>query len=332
MDGRPGTNYFTPLDENVNISLRNESGFAVLADCIGNPNVVALHENVYNTGCEMIRNDITTGANTYFNTGTLLNPVWTLGGGGGGSLWTPLGVTTATVGGIPAGTNLGTTPIDPAAPGGIFDQEFYPALGPHVTLATSPAGGLRETGDAITSVDLTPTTTAGSDPITSLALSGTDGFSFSYPSPNPSGGTEPTQTDSTGFSTNNSYTATVSDGTRSSSAIVNFTFASAYYYGSADQGLDISADGGGLTKLVIGNTPTLSEIFNCVFPQVYYFAYPASYPPLTSIKDNSGFETINVWTVSTVSVTNSFGSTVSYRQYEFNNPNTTSNFTNTFKQ
>ncbi len=256
---------------------------------------------------------------------------WHGGGGGEGALWTPAGVTTADLPGtgIPSGTDLGIVPVTIQS---TLLQFFYPPDSPMITLATDPVGGLRETGNAITSVDLTPTTTAGSLPILTLTLTGTDGFFYNYPTPNPAGGTEPTQTDNTGFSTNNSYTAMVSDGAHSGTATVNFTFASVYYYGSANHGLDISADGGGLTKLLIGNTPSMSQVFNPVFPQVYYFAYPDSYPALTSILDTNGFETIDDWTVSTVSVTNSFGAVIDYRQYEFNNPTTTVNFTNTFIQ
>lgn len=52
------------------------------------------------------------------------------GGGGGGGLYTPQGPTNATVGGLLAGTDLGTTPVDPFAPGGILDQMLYPYLSP----------------------------------------------------------------------------------------------------------------------------------------------------------------------------------------------------------
>src|ERR1035437_6793642 len=97
-----GTNFFTFFTDLVNVALVNEFGYATLADCNGDPNVVALETNTYWTGCEMIRNDILSGGNVYFNTGTLASPSWTLGGGGGGGMWTPLGVTTATVGGISA--------------------------------------------------------------------------------------------------------------------------------------------------------------------------------------------------------------------------------------
>lgn len=83
----PGTNYFAPYSEFVNIALTNEFKFAVLADCIGNPNVVATDPGIFWVGCFMIRNDIMTGNNVYVNQGTLVSPLWILigsGGGGGG--------------------------------------------------------------------------------------------------------------------------------------------------------------------------------------------------------------------------------------------------------
>ena len=74
----PGTNYFGKFSTAVRINLTNELGYATFADCIGNPNTVALEPNVYNTGCFMVRVDILSGANVYINIGTVLSPSWTL--------------------------------------------------------------------------------------------------------------------------------------------------------------------------------------------------------------------------------------------------------------
>lgn len=81
-----GTNNFAELTPNVNISFRNQFGNAIIADCIGDPNTVALQPNIYNTGCLIWRNDILSGNNLYQNQGTLVSPSWVLlsGGGGGG--------------------------------------------------------------------------------------------------------------------------------------------------------------------------------------------------------------------------------------------------------
>ena len=75
---KPGTNYFGELNENVNISQTNELGYAVIADCDGDPNVVAVDKAVYSNGCLMFRNDVLTGESVYENIGTVLNPSWSL--------------------------------------------------------------------------------------------------------------------------------------------------------------------------------------------------------------------------------------------------------------
>ncbi len=253
-------------------------------------------------------------------------------GGGSGSKWTPLGVTTITVGGILAGTDLGTTPVDI---GTTLIEMLYPGSNPAIVLTASIAGGAREIGDtaSLAAVTFTATTTEGANPITSVEFYRDASLIYTVPTPNPTGGVETDPNPET-ITTNTSFTAKISDGVvpTITSNTVSYSFVSAYYYGSANAGLDISADGGGLTKLVVGDSPTISFVYNPTFPQVYYMAYPDSYPALTSIKDNSNFETISDWVVSTVSVTNSFGSTVNYRQYEFKNPTTQTSFTNTFIQ
>lgn len=250
----------------------------------------------------------------------------------GGGLYTPQGPTQFTVGGLPAGTDLGTTPVDPFAPGGILDQILYAYRAPTITLATSPGASLREFGDSISSVDLNATTTKHSDPILTVTFFRDTALIDTDSSPNPGGGLE-TYTDTVLVTTQTAYQAKVDDGTSIvASNIVTFNFVSAYYYGVASPGLDVSSDGGGLTKLVIVDTPTVSALFSPV-SQVFYFIYPDSYPALTSIKDTNGFETISDWTVTSgVSVTNSFGNVDTYYVYEYNNVTTQTNFTNTFIQ
>jgi hypothetical protein len=252
------------------------------------------------------------------------------GGGGSGTGsgdYTPQGVTTATVGGIIAGTDLGTSPVPVQD---ILDDMLYPPTGPTTTISTNPASGTYEIGNAQVSVDLSSILTVGSLPLTQFTYSKTGaGVVFTDNAPV----SPEAYTDATGLTglTNITYTATVTDGTFSDTATATFTFVPVYYYGVGAPGLNISADGGGLTKLLIGNTATVSQDFSPTV-QVYYFAYPASYPALTSILDDNGFETISDWTVTTGNVTNSFGIVTSYRKYEFNNLTTQVNFTNTFKQ
>lgn len=78
-----GTNYFAEFNTNVKISLTNDDDFAVLAECNGNPNVVATESDRYMPGCIMIRTDYNLGDNLYQNNGTLSLPSWSVIGGGG---------------------------------------------------------------------------------------------------------------------------------------------------------------------------------------------------------------------------------------------------------
>ena len=267
-------------------------------------------------------------------------------GGGAGATWIPQGVTTATVGGIPAGTDLGL--VDILIQQTLIDM-LYPPNSPTVSLSSTPAGGLVESGDVIASVDLTPTTTQGTLPITTLSLSGTNGYAYSYPSPSPTGATEPTQTDGVGFSTTTTYTATVGDGTYTGTDTVTFTYVFPYYKGVQVAGyssVSIAADGGSLTKVVAGNPFTLSLAFTTV-AQVPYLVYPASYGKLKKVLDISSFDVSTDWGTQPggpntditptynaglpINVTNSFGSIVSCYVYEFANVTTTT-MTYTFSQ
>ena len=257
---------------------------------------------------------------------SIVNGKYVLGSGSGGGTWTPEGVTYQNVGGIHSGEDLGTSPVSISD---TLTQIFYPYTSPSITSFT-PASQLFEIGNDQTNVSLSATYVKRTDPITSVVFKRNGTIIYTDPSPNPNGGTS-SYVDTVGLSSTGTYSVEVSDGNTTSTVTHTFTFVGTYYYGVASPGLDISSDGGGLTKLLINNTPTVAEQFSPVV-QVYYFAYPDSYSSLTSILDQNGFETIGDWTVSTVSVTNSYGAVISYRQYEFNNLTTQTDFTNTFKQ
>ncbi len=78
MPNIPGTNFNGKLSEFVNISLTNESGHATNAECVGDPNTVALEENTYALGCLMTREDVTSGGALYENKGNKVTPQWYL--------------------------------------------------------------------------------------------------------------------------------------------------------------------------------------------------------------------------------------------------------------
>lgn len=232
------------------------------------------------------------------------------GGGGGGTT-----VIVAGTGILVTGTGAVATPY-------VISTYIAPAI----TLATTPTATVEETGNTITSVVLNATTVKNANPITSVTFFRNASLIHTQASPLANGGLE-SYTDTTPVTTNAAYTAKVGDGTTVvTSNTQTFSFVSAYYFGVAAPALSIATDGGGLTKLIQANSASTATS-NSPVAQVYYFAYPDSYPALTSIKDPNGFEYIQDFTVTTgITVTNSFGQTNTYRKYEYNNLTTQTNF------
>jgi hypothetical protein len=248
------------------------------------------------------------------------------GGGGGGGNYTPQGTTKATVGGIASGTDLGT---DPVPVQDIFDDMLYPYTAPAITLTSTPATGVREFGNTSASVGLTATTTKNTNPITRVRFYRGSTMIHEVPTPNASGGVE-THTDNTELAVSTTYTARVFDGTQEvTSNIRAYNFVFPYYYGVGAKNLTPSQIAG-LTKAVVASG-NKTYTFNPT-AQVFYFAYPLSYPALTSIKDPNQFDMIDDFTVSTKSITGLDGTAQNYRVYEYNHLTTQVNFSITFTQ
>lgn len=235
------------------------------------------------------------------------------GGGGGGGTFTSLAPSNITVGGIPAGTSFVAATVQQ-----LFDALLTQYLGPLVSQVVSPAAGIREFGNTAASVDITPTTTRRSDPITSLTISRSGaGVIFTYGAPIPNGGVEPTHTDATLLSTTTTYTTTVGDGTTTSTDSDTYTFVYPYYVGVGAPGLT-GAQIGALTKLIVVQG-SRSQLYS-PSSQVLYFAYPASYPNLVSILDQNSFNVTADWTLrNPVVITGLDGTPQNYKVYEFNN-------------
>lgn len=247
------------------------------------------------------------------------------GTGSGGGDWTPQGVTTATVGGITSGTDLGIVPVPIQT---TLISMLYPYAGPTVSLSSTPAAGVYEFGNAQTPINLSATTVANSNPITSVIFQRSiNGAAYStidtVAVPIPGGGVEvyadsppaPVAVSQVGTQ---AYRSTVGDGTTTSNSNVRtYTYVYPFYYGSGAPGLS-GAGVGALTKAIVvqGN---YTRAFAPV-AQVYYYAYPSSYPALTSIFDQNGFNITADWTVtSPVVITGLDATPQNYRVYEFNN-------------
>ncbi len=244
----------------------------------------------------------------------------------GGGRWTPQGVTQATVGGIPAGTDLGT---DPILISDTLINMFYPATSPLITLTSIPLPGLFEYGDVTASIELRATTTKKSLPITSVEFYRDGGLIYTVPVPNPNGGLE-VYTDGTPIDSLTTFVAKASDGVNPvrTSNTLTFTFVYPFYYGvHAVTPLDES-DILGLTKIIKVKSNTATVTSPTV--QTYVIAYPLSYGALTSILDKNGFETIADYNVYTVSVSGLDGNPVDYKVYQLDHITTQVAFTNTY--
>jgi len=204
---------------------------------------------------------------------------------------------------------------------------LHPYVAASAVLSTTPATGLREFGNTATDVALSAVTTKGTNNITSVKFYRGATLIETVASPIAGGGTE-TFTDTTDLETTTTYTCKVGDGTQeTTSNAKTFTFVYPYYYGVGDPDLTASAVAG-LTKAVVASgTKTYSFSPSS---QVYYFAYPASYGTLSSIKDPNGFPITTDWTLRVENITGLDGNPVSYNIYEFNNLTTQTGFAITF--
>lgn len=233
-------------------------------------------------------------------------------GGGGGGTFTSLAPSNITVGGIASGTSYVAATVQD-----LFDDLLTTYLGPLVSQVVSPAAGIREFGNTSASVDITPTTTRRSNPITSLTISRSGAGVIHTYAPNPAGGVEPTFNDATLLATTTTYTTTVGDGTSTSTDSDTYTFVYPFYVGVGAAGLT-GAQIGALTKLIVAQG-SRSQAY-APSTQVMYFAYPAAYANLSSILDENSFNVTADWTLrNPVVITGLDGSPQNYKVYEFNN-------------
>ena len=115
------------------------------------------------------------------------------------------------------------------------------------------------------------------------------------------------------------------------SILTDKTIINPYYYGTGDKGLTPSQVSM-LTKDFKGSTASFTTEVSPV-NQVWYFAYPDSYPALKSIKDQNGFELIYDFKVTTGNdIINSSGQKITYRIYEYNNATTLVSYKVTYIQ
>lgn len=221
------------------------------------------------------------------------------------------------------GENINVNTVEEA-----LDTILFPYAQAAVSLTGSPSSQTREFGNPLLGISLDANVVRKTDPITAVQFFLNGGFIYAVPAPSPNSGVYnyviPTPID-----TPSTYTVKVDDGTNiTTSNAITINFVYPYYFGSGVPGLgavDIQA----LSK-IIESQSNKTRAFSPT-NQVFYFAYPASYPALTSIIDANGFETIDDWTANIVSFTMLDLTVQNFRVYEFNNLTTQVGFNITFK-
>jgi hypothetical protein len=137
-------------------------------------------------------------------------------------LYTNTTPTPLTIGGIVAGSTFSSRTMQQ-----MWDQLLYPYIGPASSLSPNVT---REFGDS-NSITLTYNVTKNSNPLTSVILSGSNGYSFVVPglpsntSISGSNGTTATQ------NVNTTFTVTATDGTSTANSSVTFAWLNAIYWG-----------------------------------------------------------------------------------------------------
>jgi len=130
--------------------------------------------------------------------------------------------------------------------------------------------------------------------------------------------TSGTLTFASSITTTTVFTLTVSDGTTTLTSSKTITFVNAFRHGVGAPGAS-DATIQAMTKSVVVKA-NYTRTFT-TSSQVQYYAYPASYGNLVSIKDVNNFETISDWLLRTGTI-----DSVTYNIYEFKNVNTNVNY------
>lgn len=196
---------------------------------------------------------------------------------------------------------------------------------PTLSLGGSVSTAAREIGNAISSVDLSAVVGKILDNITTvrfylqpstLLATQTSGPAI------PNGGTN-IYTYATPFSTTTSFRAEVDDVSAqakpSRSATLTYSFYFPYFSGKGAAAVTPATIYSSFAKTINTTPATVAVAFSFAIGEKPYFAYPATFADLTSIKNVNNLETLGSWTKRTENMTNAYGQTTSYKIYEFNN-------------
>ena len=268
-------------------------------------------ENVNNTD-DIYRLDITT------DTGTIITP--NLKGGGSSDKFTRDDLTAVTVGGLNSGSSVKNKTTKE-----VLESILFPYQKPTVSFSISPNTTVYESGTTVSSIKFTISATKKSDIIQSIKVYDGSTLLTTIISGVANGGTF-TYTYSCNITSNTTLKVEVSDGTSTVSATKNITFANKSYYGFVADGTTVNET---VIKALQNNILKTSKALNytginCTDSKIVY-AYPQNQGLLSSILDGSGFDYIDSYDCTNITVDG-----VNYNVYVMIDPTTLDGFMQKF--
>ena len=243
-----------------------------------------------------------------------------LKGGGSSDKFTRDDLTAVTVGGLNSGSYVkDKTTME------VLESILFPYQKPTVSFAISPSKTTYESGTTVSSITFTINTTKKSNDIQSIKVYDGSTLLTTITSGVANGGTF-TYTYSCNITSNTTLKVEVSDGTSTVSATKNITFANKSYYGFVADGTTVNET---VIKALQNNVLKTSKALNytginCTDSKIVY-AYPQNQGLLSSILDGSGFDYIDSYDCTNITVDG-----VNYNVYVMIDPTTLDGFTQKF--
>lgn len=219
-----------------------------------------------------------------------------------------------------------------------LDQIFeFTSVDPTVSISASPSFGLREFGDNVVDPIITASAITWQNPVGTLTLLEFVRWAVIDTVDNPTPSTNYSTTDTFTVSSNQTYTANITDDqARTGTASGSYSFVYPFYRGAIVDGevfdgitraeftalADVSLQVRGKADALVTTTPT---------SQKYLFMYPASYWNLTSIIDDNGFETLPDYDIYDRQVIWLDATSQTYKVYILKWITTQVSFTNNYK-
>ena len=241
-------------------------------------------------------------------------------GGGSSDKFTRDDLTTVTVGGLNSGSSVkDKTTME------VLESILFPYQEPTVSFTISPSTTTYESGTTVSSITFTVNATKKSNDIQSIKVYDGSALLTTITSDVANGGTF-TYSYSCSISSKTTLKVEVSDGTSTASATKNITFGYKSYYGFVADGTTVNET---VIKALQNNVLKTSKALNytginCTDSKIVY-AYPQNQGLLSSILDGSGFDYIDSYDCTNITVDG-----VNYNVYVMIDPTTLDGFTQKF--